>query len=71
MGFAYANETSDLFPEGFILLSFASNGFIDRSILSLWQNLPFDMYSEFKEWTIGWVVLRTGVQKALWAADQI
>ena len=34
MGFAYANETSDLFPEGFILLSFASNGFIDKSILS-------------------------------------
>lgn len=40
MGFAYANETSDLFPEGFILLSFASNGFIDKFILSPWQNYP-------------------------------
>ena len=42
MGFAYANEASDLFSRGCILLSFSSNGdgFIDKCILSPCQIHP-------------------------------
>ena len=72
MGFAYANEASELFSGGCILLSFSSNGegFIDKFILSACQIYPL-IYPQNAESTTGWWgVVRTGVGKTLWAMLQ-
>lgn len=70
MGFAYANEASELFSGGCILLSFSSNGegFIDKFILSACL-YPL-LCPQNAEGTTGWGVLRTGVGKTLWAVLQ-